>query len=67
MGKYGYIDSTDRGLIWSTVSALLYQSRAGAKRSPETDAARLILWTILIRGLYWIYFILISLKFAMMR
>ena len=34
---YIYIDSTDRGLIWSTVSPWLYQSRAVAKRRPETD------------------------------
>ena len=62
-----YIDSTDRDLIWSTVSAWLYQSRAGAKRRPETDTARLILWTISNRGLYWIYFTLILLKFAMVQ
>ena len=47
-----YIDSTDRGLIGSTVSPWLYQSRAVAKRRPETDTARVILWTLSIRGLY---------------
>ena len=36
-----------------------------AKRRPETDAARVILWPISIRGLYLIYFNPISLIFSM--
>ena len=59
------IDSTDRGLIWSTVSPWLYQSRAVAKRRPETDTTRVILWVVSIRGLYWIYFNPISLFLSM--
>ena len=61
------IDSTDRGLVWATVSPWLYQSRAVAKRRPETDAARVILWPIPIRGQYWIYFNPISFKFVILR
>ena len=48
------IENTDRGLIWSAVSPRQYQSRAVAKCRPKTNTARLILWTISIRGLYWI-------------
>ena len=40
------------GLVWSNVSPWLYQSRAVAKHTrPETDTARVILWTSPIRGL----------------
>ena len=60
-----YIDSTDLGLRWPTVSPCQYQSRAVAKRRPDTDTGRVILWAISIRGLYWIYFNPISLNVSL--
>ena len=45
-----YIYSTDRDLICDIVSPWLYQSRAGAQRRPETDAARVPLYDLFIDG-----------------
>ena len=62
-----YIYSTDRDLIWDIVSPWLYQSRAGAKRRLETDAARVIQCLISNRGLHWFYFTPFSSKSVMTR
>ena len=53
--------------VWSTVSPSLYQSRTYASLRPLTDTARVIQWTIPIRGLYLMHFTPFSLKFVKIR